>query len=201
MTRKTIVSLLHDFLRTELGEPDEIDATPAYVLRDLFDCRVCAGHIIQVYVKGIMEGITLPDGSIIFDAEKPVSEEELANIMTKACFPEFRIPKWSETEIKSAAVEPKEVSFEQAMNLVSGERNILLVDVRSEREYEEAHLPGAVNAPFLSVIKNPFMFSEKRDKIILLYCNEGYQSKAAAQCLLEAGYKNVVFFAWKEGKN
>lgn len=200
MTRKTIVSLLHDFLRTELGEPDEIDATPAYVLQDLFDCRVCAGHIIQVYIKGIMEGITLPDGSMIFDAEKPVSGEELADILTKACFPEFRTPKRPETEIKPAAVEPKEVSFEQAMNLVSGESNILLVDVRSEREYEEAHLPGAVNAPFLSVIKNPFMFSEKRDIMILLYCNEGYQSKAAAQCLLETGYKNVVFFAWSGEK-
>ena len=44
------------------------------------------------------------------------------------------------------------------------------------------------------------MFSENRDKLILLYCKEGYQSKAAAQCLAEAGYKNVAFFAWKVKK-
>jgi rhodanese-related sulfurtransferase len=72
------------------------------------------------------------------------------------------------------------------------------VDVRTEREYEVAPMENAINVPLLSLIKNPFLFSENRDKTILLYCQEGYQSKAAAQCLLEAGYEKVAFFAKKE---
>jgi rhodanese-related sulfurtransferase len=76
--------------------------------------------------------------------------------------------------------------------------NTLLVDVRPEREYGEEHINSAINAPLLSILKNPFMFSENREKNILLYCMEGYQSKAAAQCLKEAGYKNVAFFAWNK---
>ena len=78
------------------------------------------------------------------------------------------------------------------------EKRPLIVDVRTEKEYAESSLPGAVNIPLLSIIKNPFVLSENRDKIIVLYCREGYQSKAAARCLLEAGYKQVSFFAWKE---
>ena len=198
MTRKNIVGLIHDFLRTELQEPEEIDAAPAYVLQDLFDCRVCAGHIIQVYVKGIMDGIVLPDGRMVFDAEKQVSKEELSDIMTKVCFPEFRIPHRSEDRKETSHYEPEELFYECAKKLLREEKNILPVDVRTMREYEQNHLPGAVNVPLLDIVKNPYIFSENRNKTILLYCSEGVQSRVAAQCLLEAGYPKVAYFAWKK---
>lgn len=198
MTRKNIVRIIHDFLRTELQEPDEIDSEPAYVLQDLFDCRVCAGHIIQVYVKGIMDGIVLPDGRMVFDAEKQVSKEELSDIMTRTCFPEFRTPRRTENVQNSPGREPEEISLEQVKRLIKEEKKPLIVDVRTEREYAEGCLPGAVNATLLNIIKNPFMFRKNRERKILLYCNEGYQSRAAAQCLLEAGYPKVAYFAWTE---
>lgn len=198
MTRKKIVGLIHDFLRTELQEPDEMDSSPAYELQDLFDCRVCAGHIIQIYVKGIMDEVVLPDGRLIFAGEKEVSKEELEDIITKTCFQEFRTPRRTEKKNCSSAGEPEEISLEQVKHLMKEEKRPLIVDVRTEKEYAESSLPGAVNIPLLSIIKNPFVLSENRDKIIVLYCREGYQSKAAARCLLEAGYKQVSFFAWKE---
>ena len=74
--RKHAARMIHNFLRLELKEAEEIDTAPAYVLQDLFDCRVCAGHIIQVYVKGIMDSIVLPDGKMIFAAEEVISKEE-----------------------------------------------------------------------------------------------------------------------------
>ena len=198
MTRKKIVGLIHDFLRTELQESDEMDSSPAYVLHDLFDCRVCAGHIIQIYVKGIMDEIVLPDGRLIFAGEKEVSKEELSDIITKTCFPEFRTPRRTEKKNYSSAGEPEEISLEQVKQLMKEEKRPLIVDVRTEREYAEGSLPGAVNVPLLDIMKNPYMFSENRNKSILLYCGEGYQSRAAAQCLLEAGYPKVAYFAWKE---
>ena len=198
MTRKHIVGLIHDFLRTKLQEADEVDSAPAYILQDLFDCRVCAGHIIQVYIKGIMDGIVLPDGSLIFAGEKEVSKEELSDIMTKVCFPEFRTPRRSEETKESSSCESEEISFEQAKPLLQEEKNILTVDVRTVREYEQNRLPGSVNVPLLDIMKNPYIFSGNRNKTILLYCSEGVQSRAAAQCLLEAGYPKVAYFAWKK---
>lgn len=198
MTRKNIVGLIHDFLRSQLQEPDEIDSAPAYVLQDLFDCRVCAGHIIQVYVKGIMDEILLPDGRLIFDGEKEVPKEELYDIMTKMCFPEFRTPRRS-TELKESFLcEPEEISAEQAKRLMREEENIVLVDVRTAREYRQHCLPGAVNVPLLDIMKNPYIFSENRNKKILMYCGEGTQSRVAAQYLMEAGYPKVAYFSWKE---
>lgn len=200
MTRKDVVRIVHEFLRTELREPDEIDITPAYILQDLFDCRVCAGHIMQVYVKGIMDGVTLPDGRMIFDTEKKVSPEEWTEIMSRVCFSEFRVPRKTESCKTNLREAPEQLSPEQAMEFLQVAEKILLVDVRSVRDYEAGHQEGSLNVPLLDIIKNPFVFSGNRDKMILLYCEEGVQSQAAAGCLKEAGYKNVAYFAWKESR-
>lgn len=197
--RKHAARIIHNFLRLALGEADEIDSSPAYVLQDLFDCRVCAGHIIQVYVKGIMDGILLPDGRMIFAADRAVSGQEAEEIVARVFHREDRTPRVGESFQNKTVGEPEEITLEQAMQLLKHSRRILLVDVRTEREYEQKHLPNARNVPLMSIIKNPFVFSENRDKMILLYCSEGYQSKAAAQCLLEAGYSGLAYFAMKEG--
>ena len=73
--RKTAARLLHIYIRDEIGEKDEADITPATSLKDLYDCRVCAGHIAQVYIKGIMEPAKL-DEVYIFDGNGLVDEKE-----------------------------------------------------------------------------------------------------------------------------
>ena len=35
------------------------DISQAYKLKDLFDCRVCANHVAQVYLRGIMDAKNL----------------------------------------------------------------------------------------------------------------------------------------------
>lgn len=195
--RKHAARIIHNFLRLALGEADEIDSSPAYVLQDLFDCRVCAGHIIQVYVKGIMDGVLLSDGRMIFAADSGVLEEEAEEIVVRAIHKEARTPRVGVSFQNKTVREPEEMPLEQAMQLLRHGGRILLVDVRTEREYEQNHLPNARNVPLMSIIKNPFVFSENRDKMILLYCREGYQSKAAALCLLEAGYSELAYFSWK----
>lgn len=195
LLRKHAARIIHNFLRLEWKETDEIDASPAYVLQDLFDCRVCAGHIIQVYGKGIMDGVALPDGRLVFAAEEEVSAKEAEEIVNRISEPEKR--KKKDSSVQNLCKEPREITPEEMEQFCRENRNVLLVDVRSVREYEEGHPEGAVNVPLLSIIKNPFVFHENRETTILLYCTEGYQSKAAAQCLLEAGYENVAFFAWK----
>lgn len=47
--------IVHSFLLKVLNEQEMEDIAPATKLKDLYDCRVCANHIAQVYAKGIME--------------------------------------------------------------------------------------------------------------------------------------------------
>ena len=64
MDRKSAATLIHIFLREVLKEPDEASDGPSRrVLRDIYDCRVCANHVAQVYDKGIMDAYFFEDES------------------------------------------------------------------------------------------------------------------------------------------
>ena len=74
--RRSVARILHNYMRIVLGIKDEPDISKAYVLKDLFDCRVCANHIAQVYLKGVMKEDNI-DGLIIFDVYGKVTESDV----------------------------------------------------------------------------------------------------------------------------
>lgn len=87
LDKRTAARILHQFLKIELHRPDAPDITPAQALQDLYTCRVCANHIAQVYVQGLMEAeeTELQDQIVlIFNNLKPVSKEEALLIIQKA---------------------------------------------------------------------------------------------------------------------
>lgn len=71
--RKNAARILHMFMLKILHEPDESGDGPARKLRDIYDCRVCAGHVAQVYDKGIMDAFFFED---VNDGKTPQMREE-----------------------------------------------------------------------------------------------------------------------------
>ncbi len=65
--------------------------------------------------------------------------------------------------------------------------NVDIVDVRSEDEFLEGHIPGAINIP-LSYIEE---INISTDREIIVYCQSGIRSKEAALKLKDLGYENV----------
>lgn len=91
LQRKNAARILHEFMRLELREPDEDDISPAKKLRDLYDCRICAKHVMQVYAKGIMEGNYVTDTLYLFEMNRGITALE-AEIYIKRVFePGLRI--------------------------------------------------------------------------------------------------------------
>ena len=195
LLRKQAAVQVHEYLREKLSEADEIDVRAAYSLRDLFDCRVCAGHIMQVYVKGIMDSVTDTSGQLIFGTERKVSPEEAEQITARVMQRELRKPKAAEED---KTVMPGEISEDEAFLLLGRAPEPVLIDVRTKREFEAGHIKRAENIPLMEILKNPYGASACLGDGILVYCEEGMQSRIAAQCLLEAGYRNVQYFAWKK---
>ncbi|MBM4344878.1 MAG: rhodanese-like domain-containing protein [Deltaproteobacteria bacterium] len=66
----------------------------------------------------------------------------------------------------------------------------VLLDVRSETEFAEGHLPGAVHAPVDVLRARPLAFAEK-DQPVVVYCRSGARSALAARALRAAGCKHV----------
>lgn len=76
LLRKNCARILHRYMQKVLGEKD---ATEGLVsnreVRDIYDCRICAVHIVQVLTKGIMQTVDI-NGLRLFDGNREVSEDE-----------------------------------------------------------------------------------------------------------------------------
>ena len=83
LLRKNAARIIHEFLRLELHEPDTKDISAATKLRDLYDCRVCTKHIMQVVAKGIMEGYYLTDTLYLFGLNDQITTEEAQIIIDR----------------------------------------------------------------------------------------------------------------------
>ena len=79
-------------------------------------------------------------------------------------------------------------------------KGMMLLDVRSDKEYEEGHIPGAVHVQ-LSDIGNKVK-RLKKEKELVVYCRNGNQSIWAIKRLMGMGYRNLYnlrggYNAWK----
>lgn len=67
-----------------------------------------------------------------------------------------------------------------------------LIDVRETSEYEEGHIPGAVNIPIREITKH--LDAIPMDQSVIVYCKSGYRAAMATAALQTLGYDNVQAF-------
>lgn len=88
----------------------------------------------------------------------------------------------------------QQVSMEEAMELMETEENYIILDVRSQEEYNEKHIPGAIVVPNETIGTKDIPELPDKDQMILVYCRSGNRSKQAAEKLKALGYTNIVEF-------
>jgi phage shock protein E len=66
----------------------------------------------------------------------------------------------------------------------------VLLDVRTEQEYSEGHIPGSKNIPLQS-INNVFSAVKNKSTPVFVHCLSGSRSVQAAAILSRMGYTNV----------
>jgi rhodanese-related sulfurtransferase len=96
----------------------------------------------------------------------------------------------------------KEITPQQAHDILTKDPSVVYIDVRTEREFANGHPQGAVNIPvafsdpargmvvnenFVRVVEANF----PREKNIIVGCQAGPRSNAAAGMLQQAGYQDV----------
>lgn len=73
-------------------------------------------------------------------------------------------------------------------------KNIQLVDIRKKEQFDEGHLPNAINVRWDSEKQTIDTSKLSKDKLNVLYCNTGMQSLEATQIIRQSGLKNVLYF-------
>lgn len=87
-----------------------------------------------------------------------------------------------------------QISMEEAVTRMEEEENYIILDVRTAEEYEEKHIPDAINIPNESIGTEELPELPDKEQLILVYCRSGNRSKQASQKLADLGYTNVVEF-------
>lgn len=68
----------------------------------------------------------------------------------------------------------------------------VLLDVRTEEEFAEGHIPGAICIPNEVISEETTKELDDKTQTILVYCRSGNRSQDASQKLCELGYENVI---------
>ncbi len=79
-------------------------------------------------------------------------------------------------------------------------KGMMILDVRSDKEYEQGHIPGAVHVQLADI--GDKVKKLKKDKELVVYCRSGNQSIWAIKRLMGMGYKNLYnlkggYSAWQ----
>lgn len=85
----------------------------------------------------------------------------------------------------------KEISNEEAFRIIEEDKEILLLDVRSEQEYLESHIENAVLIPHTELDMILEKVLEKKHSKILIYCRTKNRSSEVANYLLDSGIENI----------
>lgn len=86
-----------------------------------------------------------------------------------------------------------QITPQEAKEKMDTEKDIIILDVRTQEEYSSGHIKNAVCLPNEEILTEPEILPDKEQQI-LVYCRSGNRSKQAAQKLAEMGYKNVLEF-------
>ena len=103
-------------------------------------------------------------------------------------------PTASASENDTAAASYRQVSTADAVALMEQEDNYILLDVRTQEEFDAGHIPGAICVPNESIGSEDIPELPDKDQLILVYCRSGRRSKEASQKLADLGYSNIVEF-------
>lgn len=71
-------------------------------------------------------------------------------------------------------------------------KNTVLLDVRTEQEYKEGHIPGSIQVDVLQTGDfNTKIGSLEKNKTYLVYCRSGKRSAQAIQIMQQAGFRKL----------
>lgn len=106
--------------------------------------------------------------------------------------------KLSKDDIKQGI---EKISQEYAKKIMDSDIEFVLLDVRSQSEYDEKHLKGSVLIPDTEIEERVLTEIPNKDELILVYCRSGNRSGKVTTTLSKLGYSNVKDFgglnAWE----
>lgn len=86
------------------------------------------------------------------------------------------------------------IAAEEAKTIMDSGEPYTLVDVRTQEEFDEKHIQGALLIPNETIGTEPIELLPDLNARILVYCRSGNRSRQAAEKLVSLGYTQIIDF-------
>ena len=86
------------------------------------------------------------------------------------------------------------ITAEEAKQIMDTKEGYIILDVRTQEEYDQGHIPGAILISHEEIAEKAEDVLTDKDQLILVYCRSGRRSKIAVEALVELGYTNIKEF-------
>lgn len=79
----------------------------------------------------------------------------------------------------------------EAKKIIEDNDSVVILDVRTEEEYNEGYIEGAILIPITEIYGKAGEIVQDKSATILVYCRSGNRSARATKHLVNEGYTNV----------
>ena len=95
------------------------------------------------------------------------------------------------------------VTSEEAASLIEKGPEMIVLDVRTAKEYRRGHIEGAINVSYLSFSFRKRLKELDPDVAYLVHCKSGHRSNRSVSIMLSKDFKDLThmdggFDAWKK---
>ena len=88
-------------------------------------------------------------------------------------------------------VSAKDISQTQLQQIMKNDKQVVLLDVRTVEEFEEAHIPNAINIPHKELEARLAELSGAKNTQVVIYCRSGRRAEVARQLLVKSGFNQL----------
>ena len=83
------------------------------------------------------------------------------------------------------------------------DHEFILLDVRTQAEYDSGHILNAINISHEQILKDPELLAEYKDSQMAVFCRSGVRAGKVIQLLESIGFEDIIdidgdMLAWSE---
>ena len=88
-------------------------------------------------------------------------------------------------------------------NITKLDHELILLDVRTQAEYDSGHILNAINISHEQILEDPELLTEFKDSQMAVFCRSGVRAGKVIQLLESIGFEDIIdidgdMLAWSE---
>jgi len=131
---------------------------------------------------------------IVADSESQVEEAQMrlarVGIENVKGYLAGGVDEWQRSGFELASV--PQISVNELSALLNDQKELQVIDVRREAEYDSGHVPSAIHAPLATLGRTVEDLSVNPSKPTAVICAGGFRSSAATSILQQKGFANLL---------